>query len=413
MKILLVAGSFPLLSETFVLYQAIGLARLGSEVTVLSIHRSTDSLHHHAYEISHQHLRLVNTNLPNRAREVPLFLAPALVRVIRKFGLTAVLKVLSLRNKRELIHSIERISILAALPDDEYDIIYCHFGPNGQVMASLKKILHYHAGLVTVFHGYDMSDYVIRGEKQYNELFEIGDLFLPICDFWKSKLISIGCPEHKVMTLHLGVDTESIDFTVRQLPQNEPIKFLTVARLITNKGHAVALQALATLDYEWFYTIVGDGPLNGELQELAISLKIAERVNFVGAQSHDRVLDYMKRSDIVVLSSLTAPNGESEGLPVVLMEAMACGIPVISTRLSGIPELVENYWSGVLVSENSVPELREGFRWLLSHPEEWEGLEQNARKTVEREFNAARQLARLTATLTLTSEVATQQHLGS
>jgi colanic acid/amylovoran biosynthesis glycosyltransferase len=132
---------------------------------------------------------------------------------------------------------------------------------------------------------------------------------------------------------------------------------VTVGRLVERKGIANAVRAVAELvrsgvDVE--YTIVGDGPLSAVLIHLARELGVAERVRIIGSVSHGAVAAILARSHIMVAPSMTASDGDMEGIPVAIMEAMASGVPVVSTVHGGIPELVDDDVTGYLVPEGDV-----------------------------------------------------------
>ncbi len=111
-------------------------------------------------------------------------------------------------------------------------------------------------------------------------------------------------------------------------------------------------------------------PLRGELEKLSADLGIAERVQFLGSQPHKVVKNWLARAHVFVLPSVTAQNGDVEGIPVALMEAMAAGLTVVSTRHSGIPELIEHGVGGFLSPERDVEALAANLAWIIEHPGE-------------------------------------------
>src|SRR5699024_2729183 len=145
---------------------------------------------------------------------------------------------------------------------------------------------------------------------------------------------------------HLGVDLEALPMARRDWT-SPPMRFVSVCRLIEKKGIEFALRALARMQQDrperaWSYTIIGDGELRGALEALATELGIADIVRFCGAQPHDVVRRCLAESHVFVLPSVTARNGDVEGIPISLMEAMAAGLVPVSTFHSGIPELIED-----------------------------------------------------------------------
>jgi glycosyltransferase involved in cell wall biosynthesis len=170
---------------------------------------------------------------------------------------------------------------------------------------------------------------------------------------------------------------------------------LAVGRLVTLKGHAVLLEAIARLNGAGepvCATIVGDGPCRGALEQRARALGVADRVSFAGTVGQDEIGDYYERADIFCLPSFV------EGIPVVLLEAMACGIPVVASRITGIPELVEDGTSGVLVAPGRPDLLADALRSLLADADRRAELAARARRRVAGDYElsaSARQLRAL------------------
>jgi colanic acid/amylovoran biosynthesis glycosyltransferase len=165
---------------------------------------------------------------------------------------------------------------------------------------------------------------------------------------------------------------------------------LTVGRLVEKKGLEYAVRAVAlarrtcpNLRYE----IIGDGPLRPALGELVDKLNLAPIVSLLGAADCDFVRRKMAATDLFMLPSVTANDGDQEGIPVSLMEAQACGLPVLSTRHSGIPELVADGESGFLVAERDVEALASRLTYLIEHPESWPRMGRAGRTIVESRFN--------------------------
>jgi glycosyltransferase involved in cell wall biosynthesis len=168
-------------------------------------------------------------------------------------------------------------------------------------------------------------------------------------------------PTHTpIRVVHAGIDTAAYHFRPRGIPADGEVRALTIASLQQYKGHAVLLEALAmggpevdriTLD------LVGDGVLRGELEALSDRLGLRARVRFLGSCSEDAVRASLDAADVFVLPSIVADDGQMEGLPVALMEALACGVPTVSTELSGIPEIVVDGVTGLLAAPGDAASL--------------------------------------------------------
>jgi len=284
--------------------------------------------------------------------------------------------------------SLKLLYVLIPFLDEgeKFDIIHCHFGLNGIIGAYLKEI-GINGKLVTTFHGYDMSSFIINnGNDVYNKLFINGNLFLPISNYWRKKLIRLGCNEKKTIVHRMGNNLEKFKFSERRKKPGESIEVLTVGRLIEKKGHEYAIKAIAKIVRKYRnieYIIAGDGPLRSKLEDLVSELGIESYIKFLGAVEQNEVLKLYYESHIFVLPSVTASNGDQEGIPVVLMEAQATGLPVISTYHTGIPEVVLDGKSGFLVPEKDVDALAERLEYLIEHPELWPDMGRYGRKFVE------------------------------
>ena len=201
--------------------------------------------------------------------------------------------------------------------------------------------------------------------------------------------------EHKLKVVHCGVD---LDKTSWQPGGREPHSLLAVGRLDPVKGFASLIQALALLHKRGLpfdCRIVGSGPLEAELRRLADDLGVSNRIEFSGAQPQAMVRAWMNSATLFVLPSEVAADGNRDGIPVALMEAMASGCPVISTRVSGIPELIEDDLQGLLVDEREPVALADALQRLLEDASLRERLALAARRHVEREFDARTEATRL------------------
>jgi colanic acid/amylovoran biosynthesis glycosyltransferase len=275
----------------------------------------------------------------------------------------------------------------------DIDIIYCHFGHNGRLMALLKKIgIIKKSKIITVFHGFEISQKKFLKTGYYDLLFQTGDLMLPVSYTWKKRLIDLGCDERKIMVHRMGINLDKF-VLIENTSKNYIIKLLTIARLTEKKGIEYAIKAVYRLIYELktplhiIYTIIGDGELKDELAALVIKLGLQNIIHFQGMIDQSEVIVYMQKSNIFLLPSITGKNGDMEGIPVVLMEAMACGLPVISTFHSGIPELVQNGKAGFLVPERDAYNLACKLHYLINNTHLWKEIGRNSRKIIETEYN--------------------------
>jgi glycosyltransferase involved in cell wall biosynthesis len=204
----------------------------------------------------------------------------------------------------------------------------------------------------------------------------------------------------KVHVVRCGVDLRRFAPTARRAP--EVATFTCVASLRPYKGHAVLLDAVALLRARGLaarVVLVGDGPLRADLEARIARLDLGDAVSLRGAVRHEEIAGLLAGATAVVQPSVTQADGQMEGIPVALMEAMACGVPVVSTRLSGIPELVREGEGGLLVPERDPEALADAMARIAGDPSLAARLGAGARRIVERDFDLAANVDALEALL--------------
>lgn len=277
-------------------------------------------------------------------------------------------------------------------------LIHAHFGIEGVYALPLAKRLD--IPLITMFHGYDatlstaalltspaLANYpLFRGQ-----LAQGGDLFLCASSFIRERVLALGFPEARTRVHYIGVDCQAIQ--PRAAAEETPV-ILHVARLVEVKGTQVLLQAFQSVarhHAEAQLVIIGDGPLRRSLEAQAQALGLAQRVRFLGALPHVRVLAWMRKAAMLVLPSVRTATGRVEGLGMVMLEAAATGVPVIGSRLGGIPEGIRDGETGFLVPERDPAALAERMGQLLADPATRRRMGAQARAFVARNFDIDRQ----------------------
>ncbi len=363
MRIAVVVTSFPSVSQTFVLGQITGLIDRGHEVDIYAAASEPEAGGaEHAVVREYGLVRRARYQ-PARALNAPRLrrLAAAVYVLARYWWRDPATAWRVVKGPPERLGFASRLALLnAGAPfagRGRYDALLCHFGPNGRRIAQLRRAGLVRGKIATVFHGYDMSRYLLTaGEHAYKRLFTEGELFLPVSDFWRSRLIELGCPPEKIAVHHMGIELSKFPLPRRRgTRDDDTIRLLSVARLVEKKGVEYAIRAVARLrgatERRIEYRILGDGPLRHELEELVRELEVGDSVQLAGEADERGVREAMLDSDIFVAPSVVAEDGDMEGVPVSIMEAMASRLPVVSTVHSGIPELVHDGISGLLVPE--------------------------------------------------------------
>jgi glycosyltransferase involved in cell wall biosynthesis len=197
-----------------------------------------------------------------------------------------------------------------------------------------------------------------------------------------------------VHVVRCGVDPDAYIFRARNMPQTGPIKALCVASLEEYKGHRVLLEALGSGDDELAriqLDLVGAGKLEREVRAQIAQLHLTERVHLLGLKSETEVAALLEGADLFVLPSIVASDGQMEGIPVALMEALAAGVPTIATQLSGIPELVQDEITGVLARPGDPLDLARALHRVLDGEDNATRTRSDAgRNLIEREFDVQR-----------------------
>jgi len=271
------------------------------------------------------------------------------------------------------------------------DAIIANFGQNGIAAARIKQAFFPTSRLAVVFHGWDLSAYVAaNGWEGYRRAAPAIDIAIAVNRPWAERLRA-NTPIRRIAVHHLGVDPERIAFQPIPRREGRPFTVLFIGRMVEKKGFDILIAAAAQLTAQGHalkVEAIGDGPEETRLRAMASAAGLAGTITFHGRQPHAAVLQMMATSDCLALPSVTALDGDQEGIPVTLMEAMAAGLPVVSTLHSGIPELVSDGESGLLVPERDPGALAAAIERLIGEEDLGRRLAAGGRTKIERDFNA-------------------------
>jgi colanic acid/amylovoran biosynthesis glycosyltransferase len=301
--------------------------------------------------------------------------------------------------KYRLLDSVIYESWPAALPD--CDIVFCQSGSLGKKIFDNDDLVEWlkNRKIVVALRGNDITGNHIKEDPDiYKKLLEKADLFLPVCDYFKKVLIALGCDEEKIAVHHSAIKSGQFFFKKRKKPENGPINLVSVCRLVEKKGLEYALEAVAKIVKKYpriHFTIVGKGRLQASLEQLIKKLKIGDYVTLFGWGTHEQVVTILDNSHIFLLPSITALNGDEEGIANALKEAMAMGLISIGTWHAGTPELIEDGVSGFMVSQKDSCQLSAAIEYIIEHPDIWEPIGMAARKKVEEEFEVKQSIKKL------------------
>jgi len=274
--------------------------------------------------------------------------------------------------------------------------VHIHHGSLSPKFYFLKE--KYGVPLFAGFRGKDATAYPKKSQKNKEnllKLFEIGDRFFPVCRHLKKEIMALGCPEEKIRVLYGGVDLSRFNYRPREWAPGKKIRILAIGRFVEKKGFEDLIRAFAQVRKEHDNVkleLIGQGPLEAAYRRLILKLGIEDSVKLVPWVDYRAIHQKYDRSHIFCAPSVTDAEGNQEGIPNTLKEAMATGMPVVSTVHAGIPELVDNGVSGLLVPERSVTKLASALNDMVEHPDRWDAFGKQARGKIERDFNLKEQL---------------------
>lgn len=394
LDIAFVVNDFPALSETFVVDEVLAAVERGHRVHVYAFGRCPHGQEQHPC-LKMQGLTIRYLHAPTGAtarvaRAVATLLAfgwrhPAIVfRTLNVF-----------RYGREAAFLRVLHSVLPFLQDAprRHDVIHCQFGPLGRRAVRLRQIGVWDGAAVTTFRGYDATQYLRNRPNAYVDLFREGELFLAVSRSIERHLINRLCPPDRLVVQRSGVRCQAIAYRERRLGPGEPVRILSVARLVEKKGIEYGIHAIGRLvaaGKAVRYEIAGEGALRAELERLVEELRLQSVVFLLGGRSHHEVLERMQKAHILLVPSVRAAKGDEEGIPIVVNEAMASGLPVVATAHAGVPEIIEHGVSGFLVEERNDAALADQLARLIDESDAWQRVAHAARRKIEQEYDSER-----------------------
>lgn len=301
-----------------------------------------------------------------------------------------------------------RFSVTGFMPRPlwtDADIVHAHFAPDGLFAVPLAARMN--VPLVVTCHGSDVTrprSQLLRTARPADLRYLIGlpklkrsaSLVIAVSEFIKQILIDRGYPSGKIVRHYIGVDPDKL--RPREGEIRDPLHIISVARHERVKGVDVLLQAVAVAAVACpglRLSQVGAGSCTAELKMLCRTLGIEERVKFLGALPHEETVKVIQSGGTLVLSSRKAEDGSEEALGIAILEASACGVPVVGTRTGGIPEVVKHRRTGVLVEPESIHELADAITFLARNAWANNDYGANGRRMILTEFDIRKQTALL------------------
>ena len=392
-----VVSTWPRLSQTFVLTEVVALERSGVPLRIFSVkdpggepvHAKVAQVRAEVTYLSFRcgWKRIVRANL-RLARKLPGRYSRALWHAI-SYG------------RIGIVRRFFQAGYLAYLLRDEpVGHLHAHFATAPTLVAMFASEL---TGIPYTFTAHAKDIYVDTQHRLLRKEIAQARAVVTVSEYNREYLKREISPSSngKIHCIYNGLDLADFNFRWPRASDPGPPVILSVARLIRKKGLEDLIKAAAILKQRrraFKLEIVGSGPLRTALENRAAELSLGDCIEFSGAQPQERVSSAYGRAAIFALPCVVTEDGDRDGIPTVVLEAMASGVPVVSTPVSGIPELIDSFHDGVLVPPNNPLMLAEALDRLLSDPELRDNLARAARSKIESEFlveHSSRQLLTL------------------
>lgn len=396
-RIAYLTGEYPAVSHTFILREVLALRALGLDVQTASIRR-TGPEHHRGPD---EKAAAATTFHVLDAARSPATALGGLGWALRRPGAFGRTIRLALKTRPagikatiwQMAYLLEAIVLARHLAGQGVTRLHNHFAMASSSVAMLASEL---SGIPYSFTLHGPADFLDTGRWRLGEKIARARAVACISHFCRSQGMLFSDPEHwnRLQIVHCGVDPARYATDPARAPGRE---VLFIGRLAAAKGVPVLLEAFGrarAVHPDARLTLIGDGPSRKSLEARAAELGLSDAVRFTGYLSQDEVASELSRADLFALPSF------AEGVPVVLMEAMASGLPVLTTRIAGIPELVEDGVSGRIVAPGDVDAFAAALTDLLADPVAARAMGQAGRDKVRAEFDVAREAEKLAALLT-------------
>jgi colanic acid/amylovoran biosynthesis glycosyltransferase len=385
---------YPRFSETFIVGEMLELERQGLRLEVFSLKRPDDGVFHRDVA----KVKASVTYVPTLGRSRALVAAHArLLRTRpRRYG-----RALGLALRRGTWGAVKHFAqagfIAVRIEEAGIRHVHAHF-------ASVATSVALHVSRLTdvsysfTAHAKDIYIDGVRPDDLRTKL-RSARFAVTVSDYNRRHLADLA-GEERIVRIYNGLDLEA--FAPNGHSPERPPLVLAVGRLVEKKGFEDLIRACAVLrDWGQAFScrIVGKGPLKGELRDLIARLGLERTVELVGPMPREALVDVLPRASVFAAPCVVARDGNRDGLPTVLVEAMAAGVPVVATPVTGIPELVEDGRTGMLVPERDPVALAGALRRLLENRPEAEALVRAARRRVELNFDVGKNVAELRALL--------------
>jgi glycosyltransferase involved in cell wall biosynthesis len=396
----MILKGYPRISESFISTEILLLESLGLPIEIYSLRQPRE-------DFTHDHVKQINA----RASYLPEYVWPNLRMLLRSNGAlwnrlgphyprcfsTAISRAWERRRTATLRHFLQAGHLAATrLLDSPVRHLHAHFCHTPTSVALFASDL---TSIPFSFTAHAKDIYTSEPDQLLRKIERAR--FVVTCTRYNARYLTElarghGCTT-PIHTIYHGIDLDLFSYGTHPLAV-PPHHILSVGRLVAKKGWDDLLRALKILDQkglDFLFTHIGSGEEEAEVRGIVSRLQLDSRVRMLGTLPHNAVVAHYRRSHCLALACKVASNGDRDGIPNVLVEAMAVGLPVVSTRVSAIPELVEDGVTGTLVEPERPELLATAIQRALLQPQTLGDLVRAGRARVEQEFDNRRCVQRL------------------
>lgn len=385
-KIAIITGTFPTVSETFIVNQIIALKKLGIQVDVFCFHQTSFSLENYSYgQIKNVSILRWRYYMPNtffkRLRHIFHILFKSF-----KVGLSFKLISASVLKKGKFFntHLFFKTYYNSIFSVENYDILHVHFGTNAVEL--LTQIQNFKKKVVVTFHGFDVHKY---GTSFYESLIKQSHVSYTVnTNYTKSKVIDLGFNSNKIIVLPVGLDTNFFK------PDKQPhptFNILFVGRLVAFKAPLLAIEIVHHLIHQGFdnirLNIVGDGMLHESCKNYIELHQLNTYITLTGNLSQQEIKNLMNQSDVFLFPGIVDASGRCENQGLAVQEAQAMELPVIISDVGGMKEGLINEITGFVVKEKDIAAFVNRIKFLMDNPLECQKMGKAGRKFVVERYD--------------------------
>jgi colanic acid/amylovoran biosynthesis glycosyltransferase len=394
MKIAIIVYSFPKISETFIIRLVESLADSGVTVDIIVTgFYDSDLLERMSYRVRNL-IDAGSINLVYHKGWPDIKPKIDLVRNTYRAHLKIFGKVLMPLGVRmyvtELNEAREAFRLRSLVDIRNYDIVHAQYLPLAVIAAKSISSSRSATKLLGYIRGADISvkSAIVDRHVRYLTQRPFFSGITSVSESLKKKAIHRGFREESIFVVRSGVNINDLPFMLPSLKNNQRLQVVQIGRFVEKKGHQLSFDMLSRVEHiDFDFHVIGGGALYDKFRQTHAEFFARSNVILHGPLAFPEVQKILNNSDIVIMPSHTAVNGDSEGIPNVLKEAMALGTICIASRHSGIPELIEDNKSGFLFNEADAIDFRKKFLIALDSRNHWDQIAIQARKVVEDRFN--------------------------